>query len=130
MFGKCKVENICYYISDVDKTESFYRDVLGVEILRMEGEDAGDDWLMATMANNVNLLFFKQESRAGDSPMIVFSMDEGGIDDVVAGLAAQGVTIVTPVSHAPDGWSAEIQDPDGHVLSMYQPENMPRTHKS
>ena len=36
-------------------------------------------------------------------------------------------TIVTPVSHAPGGWSAEFADADGHVLSMYQTEDVPRS---
>jgi glyoxylase I family protein len=51
---------------------------------------------------------------------------EGGIDDMVSELAAKGVTIVTPVSHAPGGWSAEFKDPEGHVLSMYQSAERPR----
>lgn len=56
----------------------------------------------------------------------MFDLDAGGIDDVVAGLAAKGTTIVTPVSHAPGGWSAEFADPDGHVISVYQSEAAPR----
>ncbi len=45
---------------------------------------------------------------------------------MVSELAAKGVTIVTPVSHAPGGWSAEIKDAEGHVLSMYQSADKPR----
>ncbi len=127
MFGKCKIENVCYYVSDINKSEIFYKDVLGLEVHRMEDDGEGNAWLMATTANNINLLFFKQECKPGNSPIIVFSMDDGGIDDAVASLAEQGVTIVTPVSHAPDGWSAEIQDPDGHVISMYQSEEKARS---
>jgi predicted enzyme related to lactoylglutathione lyase len=41
-------------------------------------------------------------------------------------LAEKGATIVTPVSHAPGGWSAEFFDPDGHTISMYQSEEAPR----
>jgi len=45
---------------------------------------------------------------------------------MVSELAGKGVTIVTPVSHAPGGWSAETSDPEGHVLSMYQSADKPR----
>lgn len=127
MFGQSKLGAICYYVSDIDKTEAFYRDALGLAIQRMEGEDG--DWLIAQTANNVELLFFKQESRPGNTPIIVFDLPDGGIDDVVAALSEKGVTIVTPVSHAPGGWSAEIADPDHHQISMYQSEAVPRKLK-
>ncbi|BCH21874.1 VOC family protein [Mesorhizobium sp. L-8-3] len=128
MFGKSRIGNICYYVSDIDRTEAFYRDVLGLEVERMEDDEAGA-WLIARTANEVDLIFFKMESRPGNSPVVVFDLADGGIDDVVAGLAAKGATIVTPVSHAPGGWSSEIVDPDGHTISMYQTAGAPRSLK-
>lgn len=124
MLGKSKIGAICYYVTDIGKTEAFYRDTLGLEIQRME-DDSGD-WLLAKTANEVELLFFKQESRPGNSPIVVFDLPEGGIDDMVNALSEKGVTIVTPVSHAPGGWSAEIADPDNHQISMYQSDEVPR----
>jgi len=127
MLSKSKIGAICYYVNDIGKTEAFYRDTLGLEIQRME-DDSGD-WLLAKTANEVELLFFKQESRPGNSPIVVFDLPEGGIDDMVNALSEKGVTIVTPVSHAPGGWSAEIADPDNHQISMYQSDDVPRKIK-
>ncbi|BCH29567.1 glyoxalase [Mesorhizobium sp. L-8-10] len=129
MFGKSRIGTICYYVSDIDRTEAFYRDVLGLEVQRMEDDGEGNSWLIARTANDVDLIFFKMESRPGNSPIVVFDLPDGGIDDVVAGLAAKGATIVTPVSHAPGGWSSEIADPDGHTISMYQTVEAPRSLK-
>lgn len=130
MFGKSKLGNICYYVSDIDKTEAFYRDVMGLDVQRMDGDgETEGDWLIANTVNGVDLIFFETESRPGNSPIIVFEIAEGGIDDVVSSLAGQGVTIVTPVSHAPGGWSSEFADPDGHVISMYQSTEAPRSLK-
>lgn len=126
MFNNSKIGAICYYVSDVDKTEVFYRDVLGLDVQRMEDDGSGNDWLLAKTGNDIELLFFQQESRPGNSPIIVFDLPEGGIDDTVSALAEKGVTIVTPVSHAPGGWSAEIADPDNHQISMYQSDELPR----
>ncbi len=126
MLSQTRIGNICYYVTDIDRTEAFWRDVAGLEVQRMEDEDGGDPWLLASIANNVDLIFFKAECRPGNSPIIVFDLAEGGIDDVVAALAEKGATIVTPVSHAPGGWSSEFADPDGHVISVYQSETMPR----
>jgi len=127
MLSKSKIGAICYYVNDIGKTEAFYRDTLGLEIQRME-DDSGD-WLLAKTANEVELLFFKQESRPGNSPIVVFDLPEGGIDDMVNALSEKGVTIVTPVSHSPGGWSAEIADPDNHQISMYQSDDVPRKIK-
>lgn len=127
MLSKSKIGAICYYVNDIEKTEAFYRDALGLKIQRME--DDGEDWLLAETANEVELLFFKQESQPGNTPIVVFDLPEGGIDDMVNALSEKGVTIVTPVSHAPGGWSAEIADPDNHQISMYQSDEVPRKIK-
>lgn len=48
------------------------------------------------------------------------------VTTAVAALAAAGVEIVTPVTEAPGGWSADFKDPDGHLLSFYQDGKLPR----
>lgn len=126
MLATCRLGAVCYYVSDVDSTEAFYRDVLGLAVQRMDDDGNSNPWLTATTANGVELLFFKQESRPGNTPIVVFEIPEGGIDDMVSELAGKGVTIVTPVSEAPGGWSAEFKDPQGHVLSMFQSASKPR----
>ncbi len=126
MFKKTRIGNICYYISDVAKTEAFYRDTLGLDVTNMGDDGSGNDWLLAKTEGGLELIFFKQESKPGNSPIIVFDLVDGGIDTAIASLAEKGATIVTPVSHAPGGWSAEFADPDGHVMSMYQSEEAPR----
>jgi predicted enzyme related to lactoylglutathione lyase len=129
MLSKTRIGTICYYVSDIVRTEAFYHDVLGLDIQRMGDDGAGNEWLMAKIENNVDLIFFVAESNPGNTPIVVFDLAEGGIDDVVTGLAEKGTTIVTPVSHAPGGWSAEFIDPDGHVLSIYQLAEAPRMRR-
>jgi glyoxylase I family protein len=126
MLKNCRIGAICFYVTDIARTEVFYRDVLGLNVQRMGDDGGGHDWLLATIEGNVELVFFKGDCRPGTTPIIVFGLAEGLIDDVVAGLAGKGATIVTPVSHAPGGWSAEFKDPDGHQLSLYQTESLPR----
>ncbi|MGQ3080958.1 MAG: VOC family protein [Allorhizobium sp.] len=125
-----KLNNICYFVTDIERTARFYGETLGLPLQRMENEPGEPDWLIASTANGIDLLFFQVESKPGNSPIVVFDLEEGGIDDMVEGLAEQGVTIVTPVSHSPGGWSAEFADPDGHTLSMYQTAEMPRQLKA
>ena len=126
MIPNPRIGAICYYVARIDRTEAFYRDVIGLDVKRMGDDGSGHDWLMAGLPDKVELLFFQKDSRPGDSPIVVFDLPEGGIDAVIESLAAKGATIVTPVSEAPGGWSGEFADPDGHVLSLYQSEAKPR----
>lgn len=88
MIPKPHEASIVLYVSDIARSERFYRDALGLEIERREG--AEPFWM-------------------------------------VANLAAKGVTIVTPVSEAPGGWSADFADPDGFSLGLWQPGDKPRS---
>ena len=65
----------------------------------------------------------------GNTPALIFTVDDGGIDDIIAGLVEQGVTTVTPVSEAPGGWSADFLDPDGFGLGLWQSGDLPRSLK-
>jgi predicted enzyme related to lactoylglutathione lyase len=119
MLAKTKLGAISYYVKDLDRTERFWRDTLGFAADRIPDGD-GPGFMMLKTANGIDLVFFEQEPKPGNSPIVVFELEEGGIDGVVAGLAKAGVTIVTPVSHAPGGWTADFADPDGHAISLYQ----------
>lgn len=126
MIPSPRIGSIFFYVSDIDRTERFYRDVIGLELQRIPDDGDGRPWLHASIPGNTDLLFFPGDVRPGNSPILVFDLPDGGIDGVVTGLVEAGTTIVTPVSHAPGGWSAEFADPDGYVLSLYQSEEKAR----
>lgn len=126
MIASPRIGNVFFYVSDIDRTEAFYRDVIGLTVERMPDDGSGRPWLNAPIPGNVDLIFFHGEVRPGNSPILVFDLADGGIDGVISELASAGTTIVTPVSHAPGGWSAEFSDPDGHMFSVYQTEQQPR----
>jgi glyoxylase I family protein len=119
---------MAFYLSvrDVSATEQFYAEHLGIQFTRNTEED-GSTWLLAKIGNEVEMLAFPGDPQPGNTPGIVFGLAEGGIDTLVAGLAAAGVEIVTPVSEAPGGWSADFKDPDGHVISFYQAASLPKS---
>jgi len=125
MTFKPKSASIVFYVSDIVRTEAFYNQTLDLGLVRMEG--AEPFWLQGNLEGGPDLIFFQMEGQRGNTPAVVFDIGEGGIDDIVAQLAAKGVTIVTPVSEAPGGWSADFLDPDGFGLGLWQPEDKPRS---
>ncbi len=127
MIPKPQRASIVFYVADIARTEKFYTEVLGIELSRMEG--AEPYWLQGQLDQGLGIIFFEMEAARGSSPALIFELPDGGIDDIVAGLVEQGVTIVTPVSEAPGGWSADFLDPDGFGLGLWSPADKPRSLK-
>lgn len=125
MTFKPKSASIVFYVADIARTERFYNEALGLDLTRQEG--AEPFWLSGKLESGLELVFFEMDAVRGNTPALVFDVTEGGIDDVVADLVASGVTIVTPVSEAPGGWSADFLDPDGFGLGLWQSGELPRS---
>jgi len=115
--GKLKNLAIVFIVTDLARSHAFYAKTLGLEF---EVADFEGGYLQARLPGDVELVFLPGKATTGTTPQVVFGLAQGGIDSLVAALAAAGVEIVTPVSEAPGGWSAEFKDPDGHGLALYQ----------
>lgn len=128
MFKDPRIGAIVFYVKDVARSEKFYRDSLGLKtrlsVVRHD-PDAPEEKMLMASCGQVSLIFFEGAKKIGETPIVVFEL-ERGIDTVVEQLAARGVQMVTPVSEAPGGWTADFVDPDRHTLSMYQPNTAPR----
>jgi predicted enzyme related to lactoylglutathione lyase len=122
-----KIGAIVFSVADLGRTIEFYTRHFGLSMTRRSGQESGKEQHFAyANLGDVSLVFFERPEKSGRSPVIVFELDSG-IDTLTQTLAAAGVTIVTPVSHAPGGWSSDFLDPDGHMLSYYQTADKPRS---
>jgi glyoxylase I family protein len=116
---------IIFNVTDIDRTERFYRKHLGLDFQRLGDDDHGA-FLMASIGSDIEVMAFTGDPKPGNSPNVVFNLPDGGIDTIIESFAAAGIEIVTPVSPAPDGWFADFRDPDGHTVSFYQSDKLPR----
>lgn len=123
MMNQASVAAIVFFVADLTRSADWYGDTLNLEVRTMDGHDG--PFAMAT-AGPIELVLIQQEEPPGRSPVVVFGL-ESGIYEVVESLVAKGVEIVLPVSPTPDdGLSSDFLDPDGHVLSYYQPGGTPQ----
>ena len=90
---------IVFNTADLDRTERFYTEHLGLAFDRIPDEHGGA-FLLTKIGNEVELMVFPGEPKPGNTPIVVFGLPDGGIDTLVESLAAAGVEIVTPVSEA------------------------------
>jgi glyoxylase I family protein len=118
---------IVFNVKDLDRTERFYSEHLGFKFEHGQDEYGGTAFLSTKVGNDVELLVFPGDPRPGNTPGVVFSLGDGGIDTLVENLAAKGIEIVTPVSEAPGGWYSDFRDPDGQVISLFQAGELPKT---
>ncbi|PZR09172.1 MAG: glyoxalase [Archangium gephyra] len=114
---------VVFTVKDLRRAHRFYSETLG---LTFETVDIENGFMEARLPGNVALVFVAGDAPRGATPQVVFGLAKGGIDGIVASLAKAGVELVTPVSEAPGGWSAEFKDPEGHGLSLYQDGSLPR----
>jgi len=121
--GQLKNLAIVFIVADLARSHAFYSKTLG---LGFEVTDFEGGYLQARLPGEVELVFLAGKATPGTTPQVVFGLAKGGIDSMVAALASAGVELVTPVSEAPGGWSAEFKDPDGHALALYQDGGLPR----
>jgi glyoxylase I family protein len=127
MLAKPSETCLVYHCSDLDRTERFYRDAFGFVF---EHRGAGEGRLLfLRLSPDFSMSFMRGTPRPGTSPLVTFTLAEGGIADVVAGLAGQGVTVVSPVGEAPGGKGAVLLDPDAHMLGLYQLASKPLSLK-
>lgn len=123
MLKDCRIGAIVFFVSDLARSMAFYRDTLGLPITTHNGHDGV--WGLGQVGE-LELVFIPRPAKAGDTPVVVFSLD-GGIYDYAEALAAKGVEIVAPVSEAPDGGlTLDFADPDRNMLSLYQPPQAAR----
>ncbi len=91
MLANIRIGAIVYYVADIGRAEAFYRDVLGLNVMRMGDDGSGSDWLTAPTNGVVDLIFFRNtEMKSGQSPTVVYNLPDGGIDGIVEGLAKKG----------------------------------------
>jgi catechol 2,3-dioxygenase-like lactoylglutathione lyase family enzyme len=122
MLRNPSVGAVVFFVRDLARSVGWYRDALGLESRLLQGHD--QPFALAT-AGSIELVFIQRDEPAGRTPIVDFRL-ESDIYEVVAALAAKGVEIVMPVSETPDGGlSSDFLDPDGHLLSVYQPGNAP-----
>ncbi|MGF1480187.1 MAG: VOC family protein [Cyanophyceae cyanobacterium] len=118
--------NVC----DYQACKKFYRDVLGFEVAFADDDD---EYTEFNTGNTRLSIFDRQKLRefvGPDEPMsyersyagVALSFQVHNLDEAVAELKHQGVTIISPPWNFPDrGFlSACFRDPDGNLIELQQ----------
>ncbi len=113
MPGIQRIGNVFYRTPDMDAAVHFYTDVLGLALKFRDG----DNWAAFDVGGSTLAV---EGGAPGGPGGATVSLRVDGLDEVIAGLRARGAT-VGGVNTGPHERRAELQDPAGNVLFLYEP---------
>jgi catechol 2,3-dioxygenase-like lactoylglutathione lyase family enzyme len=109
-----KLGNVFYRVADVASAVEFYTSTLGLPVKFRDG----DPWVAFDVAG-VTLAI--EPLASGPAPGgATVSLHVSGLDDLVSQLPSRG-TPVSDVRKGPHERLAEVRDPSGNVLVLYEP---------
>jgi len=118
-FRLSKIGVIMLGVADMEKSVSFYRDSLGLELT---AQHEGFGFFSAggvTLALSTGLT--KAVGQAPGAVEVVFSVEH--VREAHEVLQRRGVAFLNqPRPVAGPMWAADFRDPDGHILSIFGPE--------
>ena len=119
MLAICGLYEVAVRVSDLSKSESFYRETLGLEVgLR----DEQRRWLFLRAGGEDGMVVLQEDKGEWPTQHFAFTIDEAEIATAAKALVDRGVPIEGPVYH---DWmpakSIYFRDPDGHDLELCAP---------
>src|SRR5262249_52898162 len=119
------LDHVGLKVTDMDKSLHFYRDALGLEVLRTSGPD-GEGVRSAVIrvgAQELNVFSRRQFLPADASDSVgmdhfCLTVDAVSIHDVIADLRENGVEIARGPVERRDGTSVFVNDPDGTKIEL------------
>jgi predicted enzyme related to lactoylglutathione lyase len=101
-------------VAELDRAVGFYRDTLGLEVERQDGE-----WAMVR-AGALQIGLNARESPSGDGGAVIAFAPEDSLEAAVEQLKGSGVEFAGEISEHPWGRIASFKDPDGNDLQLYE----------
>ncbi len=122
MAGINRVGHVVLYVSDVDESVAFYRDKVGMELVRYNGERGLAFMSFGLQHHDIGLFRVRGEATRGNLGLSHIAMViNGGTDELRQlhdKLVEDGVEVVEAIDY---GYTRSIyfNDPDGNRLEMY-----------
>lgn len=115
------VAHVAFFVSDVDKARSFYKDLLGYgEPFDLKNPD-GSLSLTFIKINERQYVEIFPESKSGTDRLNHYSLETDDAEAMRAYLASRGISVPAKVNRNRIGnASFNIKDPDGHTIEFTQ----------
>jgi predicted enzyme related to lactoylglutathione lyase len=112
-----RLDHLSLPVSDWQRSRDWYRRHFGFEFEIAERKTAA-------IRDDADLTVFLYESEVAACPGISFTIQVDDLDKKHAELAAAGIAFVHPPQSVFWGYGAELRDPDGYVLRLWDATTM------
>ena len=113
------------YVDDVDRAVSFYRDVLGLDVVdaseRLTALLAGPRQLLLVFKRGASMRLPLTPHDASGHQHVAFPIPTSALEAWEAWLVEHGVAVIEKKRWDRGGTSLYFHDPDGHLLELATP---------
>lgn len=114
-----RLDHLSLPVRDWQKSRDWYHDNLGFEV-----EFEMPERKTAAMKDNADLTVFLYQGDVVACPGIAFTLQVDDVEETHRDLAASGVAFVHPPMKVFWGYGAELLDPDGYRLQLWDENSM------
>ena len=117
-----QLAHVCIFAHDLDKTEAFYRDVLGLPVTFYFERDGKRIGFYLDLGGRTFIeVFVKGESSFSESNQINhICLETESLDDLLAHVRSKGVEITDKKRGADGTWQSWAADPNGVKLEIFE----------
>ncbi len=114
------VDFISYVATDLDRSEAFYRDVLGLNVLSPRGEPGtrGNGFMEFEAGGTAISLVAMPEVPLHPNGLVALAVDD--VSAAVEELRGKGVSIAMEPIEVPSCFMAVVADPDDNKILLHQ----------
>ena len=114
-----RLDHLSLPVRNWRRSRDWYRDHLGFEV-----EFEIPDRQTAAMRDDADLTVFLYQAEVSACPGVSFTIQVDDVDAKHAELASAGLRFVHPPMRVFWGYGAELEDPDGYRLRLWDPKTM------
>ena len=114
-----RLDHLSLPVNDWQKSRDWYKSCLGFEV-----EFEIPDRKTAAMRDDADLTIFLYESEVTVCPGISFTIQVDDVEVAHQRLTAAGISFVHPPMKVFWGYGAELRDPDGYSLRLWDRKSM------
>jgi predicted enzyme related to lactoylglutathione lyase len=112
------VDFVSYIATDMDRSEAFYRDVLGLEVTTPRGEPGTRSNGYMEFEAGGTAITLTALPQLHPNAVVALAVDDVG--EAVEELRGKGVPIEMEPLETPDCFMAVVADPDGNMILIHQ----------
>lgn len=114
-----KLDHMSLPVSDWKRSRDWWRDMLGLKV-----EFEVPERSTVAMVDEADLTVFLANGAVIDNPSLSLTIQVDDVEARYAALAAAGVAFVHPPMKVFWGYGAELKDPDGYIIRLWDAVSM------